>query len=74
MKSPFKPLSWLRRGSAAANRCKADKRNDPAYCERFWRDYGESHFTRDGEFVPRLFGDIPECVVADKERRRRVRG
>lgn len=59
---------------AEIERCKADKRNDPAYCERFWKDYGESTVTADGVFVPRIFADMPECVVADSERRRRIRG
>ena len=52
-------------------RCKADKRNDPAYCERFWADYGESRRTPDGNFIPRMFHDLPECVTAERERRRR---
>jgi len=59
--------------NAQIAQCKKDKRNDPAYCERFFRTFGESTFTPDGTFVPRMFNDLPECVVADKERRRRLR-
>ena len=58
--------------AAEIARCRADKRNDPAFCERFWRDYGESTRTPDGKFVPRKFHDLPECLTAERERRRRA--
>jgi hypothetical protein len=51
-------------------KCKADKRNDPAYCERFWSDYGDPVRLRNGRMQPRLFGDLPECVTADEARRK----
>ena len=54
-------------------KCKADKRNDPAYCERFWADYGESTKTPKGRYIPRKFHDLPECKVAERERKRRAR-
>lgn len=57
---------------AEITRCKASKRNDPAYCERFWKDYGESTRAANGAFIPRMFHDLPECVVAERERRRRT--
>jgi hypothetical protein len=50
-------------------KCQADKRNDPAYCERYWSDYGDAGRTVDGRFRPRLFDDLPECVAADEARR-----
>jgi hypothetical protein len=59
--------------NAEIARCKEDKRNDSAYCERFFKTYGDSTFTSDGTFVPRMFNDLPECLVADQERRRRLR-
>jgi hypothetical protein len=58
--------------SAEIAHCKASERNDPEFCERFWRDYGESTVTADGVFVPRMFWDLPACVTAFEERRRRA--
>lgn len=54
-------------------RCKADKRNDPGYCERFFASYGDASYAANGTYVPRMFNDLPECVVADQERKRRTR-
>lgn len=51
-------------------KCKADRRNDPAFCERYWRDYGDAGRTVDGRFRPRLFDDLPECVAAREARQR----
>jgi hypothetical protein len=53
--------------------CRADRRNEPAFCERYWRDLGNGTRTRDGRWLPRLFDDLPECVAA-REARRRVGG
>jgi hypothetical protein len=50
-------------------KCKADQNNDPAYCERFWKDYGNSVRTANGGTVPRMFGDLPICVAAFKARK-----
>jgi hypothetical protein len=50
-------------------KCKTDQNNDPAYCERFWRDYGNSVRTAHGGTVPRMFGDLPTCVAAFKARK-----
>jgi type IV secretory pathway VirB10-like protein len=53
-------------------RCKAEERpNDPDWCERFYADFGAGGRTVSGGFRPRLFGDLPECVEAEQERRRR---
>ena len=46
------------------SRCKADTNNDPAYCERFWKDYGNSVRTGKGTMSPRMFNDLPVCVAA----------
>ncbi len=51
-------------------KCKADKRNDPEYCERFWSDYGNAMRRPNGTMQPRLFDDLPECVAAYEARRR----
>jgi hypothetical protein len=59
--------------NAKIEQCNMDKRNDPAYCARFFRTFGDSMITPDGKFVPRLYNDLPECIVADQERRRRLR-
>ena len=48
--------------------CKADKKNDPRWCEQFWADYG--HGGKTGPKVrQRMFDDLPECVEAEKARR-----
>lgn len=51
-------------------RCKAQPRNDPAYCERYWSDYGNAVRLPNGAVRPRLFDDLPECVAAYQARRR----
>ena len=53
-------------------RCKADKRADPAYCERFYRDFGDAIKTDSG-VRPRMFNDLPECVAAFNARKGLVR-
>jgi len=52
-------------------KCKADRRNDPDWCERFNADYGDGGRTRKGTIRPRMFDDLPECVEALQERNRR---
>jgi hypothetical protein len=49
--------------------CKADPNNDAAYCERFWKDYGNAVRSSYGGMVPRMFGDLPVCVAAFKARK-----
>ena len=58
---------------AEIENCKQNKRNDPAWCERFNADFGEGGRTVSGNFRPRMFDDLPECVDALKERNRRPR-
>ena len=52
-------------------KCKQQEDTDPARCERFWADYGDSGRTVSGGFRPRMFHDIPECLEAEQERRDR---
>jgi hypothetical protein len=50
-------------------KCKADAHNDPAYCERYWKDYGNAMRTPNGTMTPRMFDDLPDCVAAFKARK-----
>src|SRR6202789_740956 len=45
-------------------KCKADSHNDAAYCERYWKDYGNRIRTPNGTMTPRMFDDLPICVAA----------
>jgi hypothetical protein len=53
--------------------CKTQNRNDPEYCERYFRDYGDASKNASGVMKPRLFDDLPECVAALKARQGLVR-
>ncbi len=64
-----KMISPLREAEIA--KCKEDKREDPAFCERFNADFGDGGRTASGSFRPRMFDDLPECVEAMQERNRR---
>jgi hypothetical protein len=50
-------------------KCKADSHNDPDYCDRYWRDYGNAMRTTKGAMTPRMFDDLPVCVEAYKARK-----
>jgi hypothetical protein len=50
-------------------KCKADQNNDPEYCERFWKGYGNSMRGANGGTIPRMFGDLPICVAAFNARK-----
>lgn len=54
-------------------KCKAQKRNDPEYCERYWRDLGDAMRLPNGTMKPRMFDDLPECVAAFKARQGMVK-
>ena len=54
-------------------KCKQNKREDPAFCERTNADFGDGGRTLSGGFRPRLFDDLPECQEALQERNRRGR-
>jgi hypothetical protein len=58
---------------AAIAECKQDKREDPAFCERFNADFGDGGRTASGYIRPRMFDDIAECQEALQERNRRSR-
>lgn len=58
---------------AAIKECKATPRTDPAYCERFYATFGDAVGIRPGVVRPRMFDDLPACVSAFEERRRRSR-
>lgn len=64
-------ISPLREAEIA--KCQADRRNDPAWCERFNATFGEGGWTVNGTIRPRMFDDLPECVTALNERNRRGR-
>jgi hypothetical protein len=50
-------------------KCKAAQHNDAAYCERFWKDYGNTVRGANGVMVPRMFSELPVCVAALKARK-----
>ena len=52
---------------------KQDKREDPAFCERFNADFGDGGRTVSGSIRPRMFADLPECLEATAETNRRQR-
>lgn len=54
-------------------KCKASKRNDPEYCERYWHDLGDAMRLPNGTMKPRMFDDLPECVAAFKARQGQVK-
>ena len=58
---------------AAIAECKQDKREDPAFCERFNADFGDGGRTASGYIRPRMFDDLAECEEALHERNRRGR-
>ena len=43
-------------------------RNKRDYCERFWADYGEGHYADNGNWIPRMFNDLPVCQEAVQAR------
>ena len=46
------------------------QRNKRDYCERYWADYGEGHRAINGNWIPRMFNDLPVCQEAIRERNR----
>ena len=66
-----KMIAPLREAEIA--KCKQDKREDPAFCERLNADFGEGGRTVSGAMRPRMFDDLPECVEALAETNRRQR-
>lgn len=54
---------------AEISKCKADRNNDPGYCERYWSDYGNAKRLPNGTMRARLFDDLPICVSAAQARK-----
>ena len=54
-------------------KCKQDRREDPAWCERFNADFGEGGRTVSGSIRPRMFAELPECLESNDEITRRRR-
>jgi len=50
-------------------KCKAARPEDPAYCERYWSDYGNAKRLANGIMSPRMFDDLPSCVSAAQARK-----
>jgi hypothetical protein len=49
-------------------KCKASRRDDPGYCERYWSDYGNARRLPNGTMSARLFDDLPICISAAQAR------
>lgn len=56
---------------AEIEKCKQQEQKEPAWCERFYADYGAGGKTKYGGYRPNLFHDLPECLEAEQERRER---
>ncbi len=53
-------------------KCNQQEDTDPARCERFYADYGDGGRTASSGTFPPMFHDLPECIDALEERRRRA--
>ena len=53
-------------------KCNQQEDTDPARCGRFYVEYGDGGRTASGGTFPPMFHDLPECVDALEERRRRA--
>jgi hypothetical protein len=49
---------------AEIEKCKADETKDPAWCERYYKDYGNATRGPEGKYTPRMFDDLAPCVQA----------
>jgi hypothetical protein len=50
-------------------KCNANRYNEPGYCERYWKDYGNAMRSTNGTMTPRMFDDLPVCVQAYEARK-----
>jgi hypothetical protein len=57
---------------AEIEKCKADETKDPAWCDRYYQDYGNATQGPEGKYTPRMFDDLEPCVQA-REMKTRVR-
>ncbi|MDH3948046.1 MAG: hypothetical protein OEU74_03700 [Gammaproteobacteria bacterium] len=53
---------------AEIEKCKADKTKDPAWCERYYKDYGNATRGPEGKYTPRMFDNLPPCVQAREKK------
>jgi hypothetical protein len=53
---------------AEIDKCINEQRKDPAYCKRFFADYGAGGKTIYDTVRPRMFHDLPVCIEAEKKR------
>ena len=58
---------------AEIEKCKQTEDTDPARCDRYYADFGNSVRTVHGTVRPRMFNDLPECTEAEQELRKRGR-
>ena len=49
---------------AEIEKCKADETKDPAWCEKYYQDYGNATWGAGGKYTPRMFDDLAPCVQA----------
>jgi hypothetical protein len=54
--------------------CKADPHNDAAFCERFWKDYGNAVRSSNGTMVPGMFGELPVALRPSRPQLERLYG
>jgi hypothetical protein len=50
------------------DKCIDEQRKDPAYCNRFYADYGAGGRTSHGAYRVRMFNDLPVCLEAERKR------
>ena len=50
------------------DKCIDEQRKEPAYCNRFYADYGAGGRTFDGTVRVRMFHDLPVCLEAERKR------
>ena len=53
---------------AEIEKCKTDETKDPAWCERYYKDYGNATRGPEGKYTPRMFDDLPPCVQAREKK------
>jgi len=58
---------------AEIDKCINEQRKDPAYCNRFYADYGAGGRTIHGTVRPRMYHDLPVCLEAESKRHGKAR-
>ncbi len=59
--------------AAAIEDCVNNEKKDPAYCERFYADFGAGGRTAAGAARERMFNDLPECLELYEAEKTRTR-